>query len=96
MTEPERFTREQFADEIEAAGSLLCDCNPLDDPPTRPSDRSMRMAHHCDCASVTASATIRRGESTTLHGAECGCLVIDNAVREDLGMPPLPHGWSSQ
>lgn len=85
----DRFTREQFADELEAPGSLLCDCDSASDPATRPTNRSQRMDHHCDCAAVRASAMIRRGESITRHGRECGCLVIDNAARENLGMPPL-------
>lgn len=90
-TPPDLFTREQFADELEA-GSQLCDCNP-DNPATSPMDRSVRMAHHCGCAAVAASAMIRRGESVTLHGAECGCLVLDNSVRGDLGLPRLPRRW---
>jgi hypothetical protein len=89
----ELFTREQFAAELEAAGSLLCDCDGFDVPPTTPANRDVRMAHHCDCAAVTASAMIRRGESVTLHGTECGCLVVDNSVREDVGLPRLPSPW---
>lgn len=91
-TASELFTREQFAAELEGAGSLLCDCNP-ENPATSPMDRSVRMAHHCDCPAVAASAMIRRGESVTLHGAECGCLGADNSVREDLGLPRLPFPW---
>jgi hypothetical protein len=89
----ERFTREQFADELEAPGSLLCECDGRR-PPTKPSDRSQRMDHHCDCAAVRASATIRRGESITRHGRECGCLVEDNMARETLGLEPLPQDRS--
>lgn len=85
----ERFTREQFADELEARDSLLCDCDDRDgSSPTNPRTGS-RMDHHCDCAAVRASATIRRGESVTRHGRECGCLVVDNAARELLDLEPL-------
>jgi hypothetical protein len=91
-TPADLFTREQFADELEAPESLLCECDP-DSPATRPSNRSVRMAHHCDCPAVAASAMIRRGESLTLHGTECGCLVLDNSMREDLGLPRLPSPW---
>ena len=87
-------SREQFADELEAPGSLLCDCNPADSPPTSPRD-GRRMDHHCDCVAVRASATIRRGETVTRHGRECGCLVVDNAAREEFGLEPLPHGNDS-
>lgn len=91
----ERFTREQFADEIEVRRSLLCDCeDPADSPPAKPSDCSQRMDHHCDCAAVRASAMIRRGESITRHGRECGCLVEDKIAREVLGLEPLPQDRS--
>ena len=93
----ERFTREQFADELEVRGSLLCDCaDPAGDPPTKPSDRSQRMDHHCDCAAVQASAMIRRGESITRHGRDCGCLVVDKSAREELGLEPVPHADRSE
>lgn len=84
-----RFTREEFADELEARGSLLCDCDDRDgSSPTNPRT-GVRMDHHCDCAAVTASAVVRRGESVTRHGRECGCLVVDNSARESLGLKPL-------
>jgi hypothetical protein len=87
-----RFTREEFADELEARGSLLCDCdNPEGSPPTR---HGRRLDHHCDCAAVQASAIVRRGESVTRHGRECGCLVADNSVSEALGIVRLPHDRS--
>lgn len=89
----ERFTREDFADELEARGSLLCDCDQYDSLPTSPRTGA-RLDHHCDCAAVKASATIRRGESVTRHGRECGCLVEDNMLREQLGLEPLPRGAS--
>lgn len=64
--------RAEVADELEAAGSLLCDCADADCPPTRPDDRSKRMPHHCECAAVNASRTIRRGLTPTRHSLECG------------------------
>lgn len=90
----ERFTREQFADELEARGSLLCDCDGLDARPSTNPHTGVRMDHHCDCGAVEASAVIRRGESVTRHGRECGCLVIDNSAREGLGLEPLPQDRS--
>jgi hypothetical protein len=62
-----------IADALEALGSDLCDCRDLGGaPPTRPSDRSIEMAHHCECTAVVASRTVRRG-APTLHERECGC-----------------------
>lgn len=63
--------RSQMADELEAAGSPLCDCEAYDSPPTSPNDRSRHLAHHCDCAAVTASRIIRRGATPTRHDQEC-------------------------
>jgi hypothetical protein len=63
--------RAEVADELEAAGSLLCDCDGAG-PATCPDDRSKRLAHHCDCAAVYASRTIRRGLTHTRHALECG------------------------
>jgi hypothetical protein len=63
--------RAEVADELEAAGSLLCDCEGFG-PATCPSDRSKQMPHHCDCAAVAASRTIRRGLTHTRHAVECG------------------------
>lgn len=89
MREPQRFTRGEFADELEARGSILCDCDrPGSNPPTSPRT-GQRMDHHCECAAVKASATVRRGESVTRHGRECGCLVEDNFARESLGLVPI-------
>ncbi len=68
----DRFTREQFADELEGSESELCDCNPNGNPPTNPWTKA-RLAHHCECAAVLASATIRRSESATRHARECAC-----------------------
>lgn len=82
------MTREDFADELEARTSLLCDCDPIDRPPTNP-HTGAGMDHHCDCGAVRASATIRRGESVTQHGRECGCLVEDNSMRQQLGLAPI-------
>lgn len=64
--------RAEVADELEAAGSLLCDCDQYDHPPTRPSDRSKRMPHFCECPAVTASRIIRQGLTHTRHALECG------------------------
>lgn len=63
------FTREQFANELEASGSALCDCDGYE-APTNPKTNAM-MAHHCDCPAVEASKVIRLGESRTLHAQEC-------------------------
>lgn len=60
--------RPEVADELEAADSPLCDCSQYG-PPT---NGSKRLAHHCDCPAVSASATIRRGLTPTLHERECG------------------------
>jgi hypothetical protein len=90
----ERFTREQFADELEVRSSLLCDCeDPAGSPPTNP-QTGARMDHHCDCTAVRASAMIRRGESVTHHGQECGCLVEDNLARGMLGLRPVRQDGS--
>lgn len=70
--------RAEVADEIEAAGSPLCDCDTHENPPTSWQDRSVRLAHHCECPAVLASATIRRGQSMTLHERECS----DHGYRE--------------
>lgn len=88
MNVSQRFTREEFADELEAHGSVLCDCDMRANPPTNP-HTGQRMEHHCDCAAVKASAVVRRGESVTRHGQECGCLVEDNFARESLGLGPV-------
>ena len=65
--------RAQFADDIEAEGSLLCDCRrPGGSPPTNA--RTLEpLAHHCECRAVVASAIVRQGMSDTLHHLECVC-----------------------
>lgn len=73
------FTREQFADELEAPGSALCNCDRWDSTPTNPTTGAV-MAHHCDCRAVTASKVIRRGESRTLHARECAPPQDDEAT----------------
>lgn len=65
------LTRAEVADDLERPGSLLCDCNEKTNPPTSWRDRSIRLAHHCECRAVMASATIRRGLTMTLHEREC-------------------------
>lgn len=63
--------RSEVAAELERPGSLLCDCDAHENPPTSWRDRSIRLAHHCECPAVMASATIRRGLTMTLHEREC-------------------------
>lgn len=67
-----RYTLEQFADQIEARQSLLCDCEPESYPPGNFETGEM-LEHHCDCAAVLASKTIRKGSSRTRHAAACTC-----------------------
>jgi hypothetical protein len=67
-----RALAEQISDEMEAADSVLCDCDAAQNPPVSPKTKE-RMAHHCECRAVVASRVLRRGASSTLHGAQCGC-----------------------
>lgn len=71
--------RTEVADELEGADSLLCDCGEYG-PPTawRPGGNRVPIAHHCECRAVMASATVRRGQSMTLHELECS----DHGYRE--------------
>ena len=70
--EVEYFTREYFADELEALDSPLCDCLREESPPTNWVTQAV-LVHHCDCRAVEASRVIRKGESRTLHERECRC-----------------------
>ncbi|MEV8610272.1 hypothetical protein AB0383_20495 [Amycolatopsis sp. NPDC051373] len=65
--------RVEVADEVEAAGSILCDCDPDSNPPIgkRIGTRWETITHHCECRAVLVSAVVRRGLSTTLHEREC-------------------------
>ena len=62
--------RAEVADELEAPGSALCDCDAADNPPISPATKEP-MAHHCECRAVLASEVIRRGTTRTLHSRAC-------------------------
>jgi hypothetical protein len=66
----DRGYREEFADDLEAADSPLCDCSRETSTPISPTDGA-EMAHHCDCAAVTASRVLRLGETRTRHARAC-------------------------
>ena len=62
--------RAQAAADIERAGSILCDCDDADSPPTNPTTQAP-MDHHCDCQAVGAAATMLGAYSTTVHAKQC-------------------------
>lgn len=71
--------REQFADEMEAEGSPLCDCQgPDSNPPTSPKT-GQRMPHHCECRAVLTSRVVRAGATWTRHTRECVCDHMEKA-----------------
>lgn len=63
--------RAAVADELEAPGSELCDCDPAGNPPRSPRTGA-RMAHHCECRAVLTSVAVRRGVTPTRHRLACG------------------------
>lgn len=46
-------------------GTGLCDCDGSDDPPNEGVD------HHCDCAAVTAAASLLHAYTKTRHAGQC-------------------------
>lgn len=66
--------RARLIGELEARGSLLCDCAHEDtcggSQPTNPVTKQP-MDHHCDCSAVDAAATLLGDPKKTRHAAQC-------------------------